>query len=80
MDKYLIGGLVVSLLINTLTIWLLFKKQTTYNKIANLKQKNKRNKGSNIDNDISAKMEAKESKKGLFKNREKRLLRKSKNK
>jgi len=80
MDKYLIGGLAVSLLINMLTIWLLFKKPTTHNEIANLKQKNKRNKNSNIDNDISAKMEAKEPKKGLFKNREKRLLRKSKNK
>lgn len=33
--------------------WLLFKKQSTTNKIANLKQKTKRNKDSTIENDIT---------------------------
>ena len=47
--------------------WMLYKKNTTENKIANLKQKNKRNRKSNLDNDISANIpQTKEHKRRRF--------------
>lgn len=64
--------------------WLLYKKQSTTNKIDNLKQKNKRNKQSSIDNDITATIPTeklnkrnKNNKKGILKRiKEKRLTKK----
>lgn len=79
MDKLWITILVLVAL-NVWLSYLLYKKPTTHNEIDNLKQKNKRNRASNINNDISASIESKEPRKGLFKNRKMRLLTKEKNK
>lgn len=58
----ILGGLIISLLINVLTITLLYKKQSVTNEIDNLKQKNKHNKNSTIDNDIKADIQSKDTK------------------
>lgn len=73
MDKLWIT-IIVLIALNAWTIYLLYKKPTTHNEIDNLKQKNKRNRASNIDNDITTSIESKEPKKGLFKNRRKLKL------
>lgn len=57
----------VLLIIVLFQSWLLYKKDTTHNEIANLKQKNKRNRDSNIDNDITPHIEVKKQRKGLLK-------------
>jgi hypothetical protein len=76
MEKYLIGALAVSLLINVLTILLLSRKKTTENnyQIESLKQKNKDIEGSNVDNDISARINTENPKK----DKKKRFRRKNK--
>lgn len=53
MNNFLLGWAISSTLLSVFTIWLLYKKPSTENNIDNLKQKNKRNKQSNIDNDIT---------------------------
>jgi hypothetical protein len=67
--------------------WLLFKKPTNTYEIDNLKQKNKRNKQSNIDNDISARITpdnkdipSNKRKRGLLKRIKEKRLTKKKNK
>lgn len=57
MKDFLFGWAIISTLINIYVIWLLSKKPLTENNIENLKQKNKRNKQSNIDNDISSRID-----------------------
>jgi len=57
MKDFLLGWAIISTLINIYVIWLLSKKPLTENNIENLKQKNKRNKQSNIDNDISSRID-----------------------
>ena len=65
MNKYLLGFAIASFLLAMYTIYLLSKKDTVENnyEIENLKQKNKRNKQSKIDNDISARIEEETPKK-----------------
>lgn len=66
--------IVVLLIIVLFQSWLLYKKNTTHNEIANLKQKNKRNRASKIDNDITPTIEAKPRKR-----RKNRIFTKKKN-
>lgn len=56
MNKFLLGWSIAMTLITIFCVYLLYKKPSTHNEIENLKQKNKRNKGSDIDNEISAKL------------------------
>ena len=77
MDKFYLGWAICATLICLLTVYLLSNKETTENNIENLKQKNKRNKNSNIDNDISARVEVEEAVKRAYK-RKKRLFTKNK--
>lgn len=68
MQNFLLGWAIASTVIAIFAIWLLFKKVSTHNEIDNLKQKNKHNKSSNIDNDITATLDSqKEKKQGAIK-------------
>lgn len=62
MEKFLLGWALASTIIALFSIWMLFKKQSTTNEIDTLKQKNKRNKNSTIDNDINANIGDKDNK------------------
>jgi hypothetical protein len=62
MDKLWIT-IIVLLIIVLWQSWLLFKKPTTSYEIDHLKQKNKKNEGSIIDNQINAQIESNKPKK-----------------
>lgn len=53
MQNILIGYSICATLVIIILSWILYKRPTTKNEIANLKQKNKRNRDSSIDNDIT---------------------------
>ena len=73
MQNFLLGWSISSTIIALFTIWLLFKKVSTHNQIDNLKQKNKRNKNTNIDNEISARIEPEKKERFLKRLKNKRL-------
>lgn len=60
---FLLGWAICATLLAVFFGWLLYRKETY--QIRNLKQKNKRNSGSNIDNDITPHIETKQRKRRL---------------
>ena len=54
MEEFLLGWSIIATILAILAIYLLFKKVSTTNNIEDQKINNKRNKGSNIDNDITS--------------------------
>ena len=62
MQNFLLGWAICATLLAVLLMFLLYKKQSVTNDIDNLKQKNKHNKNSTINNDIKADIQSKDTK------------------